>query len=202
MKHSLLLVAVVAALALAGPAYSQYIYVDVDGDGVSTTADVLTPATASIDIYLDTNHNGDGSAAVCNTGSEELNIGSYEFILHATGAVTYGTWVDNMGFTVLAGDANAGGDFYVGRGSAAAQPAGLYRLGTLPVSGVASGAVVSFATSTTAFPTGTTSFGTFCLGNGFDNTYRLSDDWNDAQGTYPPTPVAKTTWGKIKDLYK
>lgn len=202
MKHALLLVAVVAALGLAGPAYSQYMYLDVNGDGLSDATDVLSPASTAIDVYLDTNSNGDGSPAACNSGPEELTIGTYELILRATGAVTFGTWADNMNFTILAGDANAGGDFYVGRGSATILAAGLYKLGSLPISGVASGAVVGIVTSTSAFPVGTTSFGTSCAGTQFDNTYRLSEDWADAQGTYPPTPVSKTTWGKIKDLYR
>lgn len=202
MKHALLLVAVVAALGLAGPAYSQYMYLDVNGDGLSDATDVLSPASTAIDVWLDTDSNGDGSPAACNSGPEALTIGTYELILRATGAVTYGTWADNMGFTIIAGDANAGGDFYVGRGSATILAPGLYKLGSLPISGVASGAVVSIVTSTSAFPVGTTSFGTSCTGNGFDNTYRLNDDWTDAQGTYPPTPVSKTTWGKIKDLYR
>jgi hypothetical protein len=202
MKHSLLLVAVVAALALAGPAHSQYMYLDANGDGISDPTDVLTPATTSVDVWLDTDTNRDGSPALCNASGNQMTINSYEIIVRATGALTYGAWTDNMSFTVVLGNANAGGDFYVGRGSGTILSPGLYKLGTLALSGVAQGAVLSIVPSTSAAPVAGTTFGTACEGIDFDNTYKLGQDWFDVQGTYPPTPVSKTTWGKIKDLYR
>jgi hypothetical protein len=178
-------------------------YIDVNGDGVSTADDVLTPATTAVDFWLDTDSNADGTPAICNDNpADNLTINSYEIIVRATGAMTYGGWSDNLGYTVILGDANAGADFYVGRGSGTISPPGLYKLGTLALSGVAANSVLSIVTSTSAAPLAFTDFGTACFGIDFDNTYKLGSDWTDAQGTYPPTPVTKSTWGKIKDLYR
>ena len=47
MKHSLLPLGVVAALAIGAPAYSQYIYLDVDHDGLGPGG-VSTPACAGL----------------------------------------------------------------------------------------------------------------------------------------------------------
>jgi hypothetical protein len=202
MKNWLLLVAVVAAFAVAGPAYSQYMFLDVNGDGICDSNDALTPATTSVDVWLKTNANGDGSPATCNSGSEELTINSYEFFLRATGALTYGAWSDNLGFTTSFGDASAGADAYVGRGSGTALSAGTYKLGSLAISGVASGATLSIISASSVNPNGFTSFGTLCFGNDFDNTYKLPSDWTDVCGTASPTPVTSTTWGAIKNIYK
>ena len=46
MKHSLLLVAVMALVAFAAPAHSQYMFLDTNLDGVCDTNDVLGPASS------------------------------------------------------------------------------------------------------------------------------------------------------------
>ena len=57
MKPSLLLLSVVTALSLGTPAHSQYIYMDVNGDGVGGFDECLSSSTTGVDVYLDTNHN-------------------------------------------------------------------------------------------------------------------------------------------------
>jgi hypothetical protein len=44
MKNCLLLLGVAAALALGSPAYSQYIYLDTNGDTMCDVSDVLNQA--------------------------------------------------------------------------------------------------------------------------------------------------------------
>jgi len=202
MKHSLLLVAVVALVAFAAPAHSQYMYLDVDGDGVNTAADILTPSSTQIDVYLDTDNNKDGTPAVCSSSSNLFTINSYEVIMRVTGTLTYGSWTDLMSFATILGNAQAGNDFYAGRGSGTVLAPGTYHLGNVAISGVGAGATVTIVSSTTANPVALTSFGSQCEGLDFDNTQKLGSDWNDVSGTFSSTPTTSTTWGHIKALYK
>jgi hypothetical protein len=202
MKHSLLLVAVVALFAVASPAHSQYMYLDTNNDGVCDSNDILSPSSTSVDVWIDTNHNANGSVATCSQSSNNLTINSYEVIMRATGSVTYGTWTDNMSFATNLGDAQAGGDFYAGRGSGTVLPAGLYKVGSVAISGVSAGATLSIVSSTSASPIAETAFGSLCEGGDFDNTMKLGSDWFDVCGSASGTPVTQTTWGQIKNIYK
>jgi hypothetical protein len=202
MKHSLLLVAVVALVAFAAPAHSQYMWLDVDGNGICDTNDTLTPSSTSVDVWLSTNLNGDGSPAICAIEpSTNLTINSYEFFVRSTGSMTLGAWSDNMSYPTSFGDFQAGTDAYHGR-AGAQQVEGTYKLGTLAISGVAAGATLSIVAASSVNPPGYTSFGTNCPGGEFDNTYKLGSDWNDVCGTASPTPVRATTWGNIKNIYR
>jgi len=202
MKHSLLLVAVVALVAFAAPAYSQHMYLDVDGDGVSTPADILTPASTQIDVYLVTAFDKDGTPAVCSSSSNLFTINSYEVIMRASGTLTYGSWTDLMSYATVLGNAQAGNDFYAGRGSGVISPPGTYHLGYVSISGVAPNTTVSIVSSTSAEPIALTAFGSACEGLDFDNTQKLGSDWFDVTGTFTSTPTTSTTWGHIKDLYR
>src|SRR6185295_7831486 len=78
-----------ALLLLAPPAFAQYLYLDSNGDGVHTSADVLHAVGPTvIDVYLDTAHNRDGSATVCDESpgsTTPLAIFGYEMTFKATG---------------------------------------------------------------------------------------------------------------------
>ncbi len=202
MKHSLLLVAVVALVAFAAPAHSQYMFLDTNNDGVCDTNDILTASSTSVDVWLDTNNNGDGSPATCLVSAANLTINSYEVIVRSTGSITLGSWTDNMSFATSFGDFTAGADAYHGRGSGTVLSPGTYKLGSLAISGVAAGATLSIVAASSANPVGNTSFGSQCEGNDFDNTMKLGSDWNDVCGTASPTPITPTTWGYIKNIYK
>jgi len=203
MKHSLLLVAVVALVAFATPAHSQFMYLDTNNDGVGDSNDVLSPTSTSVDVWLDTDSNEDSSPVVCNDNPSDLmTINSYEFFLRSTGSVTYGTWTDNMGFGTIVADLAGGSDTYHGRFSLTVLGAGLYKLGSLAVSGVAVNSTLSIVSSSTLNPPGATSFGTTCAGLDFDNTYKHGSDWFDVRGTASFTPVTSTTWGQIKNIYR
>lgn len=224
MKHCLLLLAVVAALVVGAPAFAQNIWLDTNGDGMNSLKtpaapdDNLTPGTMNVDIWIDTDSNGDGSAATCDTGPEPLSMNSYGISLEATGSgsVTFNSW-DNLitSFTNnLSGGTvgvSGGGDpglaaasnvAYIGLGAGTYLSAGEYKLGTVNVTVI--GNEVLSILGTVSVGTGAyTGFGTECFGLDFLNTYALGTDFFNVYGTEPTTPVRQsTTWGKIKELYK
>jgi len=201
MKNCLLLCVAVLALAVGVPASAQYMYLDVDGNGVCDSDDVISGTTTSVDIWLSTDHNGDGSEAFCPT-FQPLTFNSYTWILRSSGGITFGTWVDAMAFTTQFASGAAGNDRWIGRGSGTINDPGLYRLGTQNITVTAGSPVLSIVTNTSAAPSARTSFGSQCEGSLGDNTLRLQVEWNDVCGTANPTPVTETTWGKIKDLYR
>src|SRR5512139_2745962 len=123
-----------AVLLCPVPASAQYVFLDVNGDGSCTAADVLTDAVTSIDIWFDTAHNGDGSPAMCSAGGP-LDIFSYEFILTSGGNVTYGAYTNMMAtFTTPFGVASGGNDYHNGYGGMAPLPPGAYKVGSLAIS--------------------------------------------------------------------
>src|SRR4249920_3178023 len=131
MRRSLLIAAIVAALALGAPARAQYVFLDVNGDGRNSQTDGSLPpdrlnsSVTSVDVYFVTDKNRDGSKAVCATSDDPFTMISYEFTLHASGAgaVAYGAWTDNLGFgfgLVPCGDGVAcprGQDVWIGKGT-------------------------------------------------------------------------------------
>jgi hypothetical protein len=201
LRTTLLLLLASAFLGVATPAAAQFMFLDVNGDGACTSADILSSSVTSVDIWLDTNHNGDGSLATCPTG-EDLTINSYTFILTApSGGVTYGAWTDNMGFTIAAGGAQSGNDFWIAKASGTPLAAGKYKLGSLAVT-ITGSPSLQFAIVTAIDPTGLTSFGSACPGMDFDNTMKFGTDWINACSVGVTTAVQETTWGKIKNLYR
>jgi hypothetical protein len=209
MKRALLFLSVVAVLAVGAPAFAQYMWLDVNGDGVCTSSDVLGPSVTSVDVYLATNKNGDGTTATCPTG-EALTINSYTFVLSTgSGGVTYGAWTDAMGFSIAAGGPVSNStDYFIGRASATIVAPGAYKLGSLAIA-VAGTPKLDILAHSTIDNTSQTSFGSQCEGQDFNNTMRYGEnvdqlppgDWNDVCGTHTPTPASETTWGKIKQQY-
>src|SRR5262245_54046883 len=207
MKNCLLLLGVVAALALVSPAYSQYIYLDVNGDGVCDATDVLAPGANTVRVYLQTDADAGGLPATCQNGTgQDLSIFSYEIVLHSagTGSVSYGSWQHNstdlVGYSQLRAPASGGGDFSVFWGKSVGPDApGLYRLGRVTVP--ATGNPTRSLASPTPLGPFSTSFGSECPGSLGLNTIYLGSDFTDVCGTSSTTPVTQTTWGKIKELY-
>lgn len=221
MKNCLLFLAVVAMLAIGAPAYSQYLFIDANGDGHDSAnslepgsgSDALNSSVTHVDLYFDTNHNPDGSVATCNSSSANLTINSYEALLResGSGSVTFNGWTDNMGFTIGiigAGDnkfATAGTDCWIGLGSGTQLAPGRYKVGTLSIT-VTGTPVITWLPNhgSSISATAETAFGTSCEGQDFDNTYKLGTDYplNHAFGTPAPTPAVSKTWGAIKEMYK
>lgn len=201
MKNCLLLCVAVLALAVGVPASAQYMWIDENGDGICDDTDIIDNTTTSVDVWLSTNKNKDGSDAFCPTG-EELSLISYTFILRSSGGLTFGTWADALSFGVNLGTGQAGNDRWVARGTGSPLPPDTYKLGTQNITVSAGTPVLSLVTSTSGTPNAHTTFGSICPGVDGDNTLKLTVDWNDICGTASGTPVTETTWGKIKDLYR
>ncbi|HEY7728378.1 MAG TPA: hypothetical protein VID50_07970 [Candidatus Eisenbacteria bacterium] len=206
MKRFLLLL-VVSAMLTAAPALAQYVYLDTNpgADGVCNASDVLTSSVTSVDVWMDTNHNADGTPVACPDGVNMLDIFGYEIILHTTGSgsVTFGTFTNNMaGFSALPGSpTSGGGDYYVSYAGLSAFAPGLYKLGTLGVTIIGT-PVLTPEPSTTLNTIFNTSFGSNCVTPGGENIFRLGFDFMDKCGTSALTPTRPTTWGAIKNLYR
>lgn len=203
MKRLLLLLSI-AALLVAAPAFAQYMFVDADGDGDCDGSDLLDDTVTSIDIWVDTDNNPDGSPVNCVDGLNPMTILSYEFTLHNRGNVTWGAYTNSMAtFTTPFLTASDAGDYHTGFGGTAPLAAGSYKLGTLTIT-VATGqtAVIAPVPSSGLDPNFFTAFGSECSGNDFDNTIKLGYDFMGTCGPSAPTPVRSTTWGAIKNKYK
>lgn len=202
----LILIAVLSLSAPGGSARAQSMFLDVNGDGRGDASDVLTPGVTSVDVYLDTTRNGDGSSAVCTDGHEPLSISSYTLILEWEPAgegssLKYGAWSDNMGFTVRAGGAQAGRMFWVARAAPYYLAPGLHLLGSLEVK-VTGSPVLRFLSWTPADDTALTSFGSPCGGRDFDHTIKLGQEFVDARGTSPAEAGPRTAWRVLRELYR
>ncbi len=181
--------------AQAPPAYAQYMYLDANGDGVHTEADVL-PATGvtSVDVWIVTNQNRDGTAAACAVeSSSALTINSYEIILRAEGGtLTYGAFQNAiLEFSTSFGARSDETDAYFGVGGGSIKPAGRYRLARVSVAVVSGAPSISIAPSTHLAAIYQTSFGCQCPGLDQDNTMKLGSDWQDADGLpFSGSPLA------------
>ncbi|MGE5177607.1 MAG: hypothetical protein ACM3PF_00790, partial [Bacteroidota bacterium] len=102
-------------LAFAGRASAQYIWMDSNGDGVHTAADVMSPngTPTTVDFWLNTNHNKDGSLAICDTGDGNLDTWN-SYAIHVSvlnGTATFANYV-NQQSTFVTGCADAGNVFF------------------------------------------------------------------------------------------
>ena len=194
-----------ALLLTCGPsaARGQYMYLDTTGDGIHTSADRLNGpgSPTTVDCWINTSHNRDGSQATCDTGNENLTINSYNLVLHAVGGtVAYGPFTNNQaGMTTQFGEAVDSTDYHNGFGGGTALPAGLYLIATVQVTVLTGNPSVQIVSSTPLGGSFFTGFGTFCSGIDQDNTYKLASDWFDADGAQaandPPVlsvPVASS----------
>jgi len=180
-----------ALLVLATPSFAQYMYLDSNGDGAHTAADELHAIGPTVvDVWLDTAHNRDGTATVCELEpATPLSMFSYVVNLQATGGTVGWSAFTNrlsqfgpLGTPPTPDPAQFGsGGFY--NGQSAALPPGKYLLGTLVVnvtSGAPSlGVVTSVNLGTYSDPT---SFGSYCPGNENPNTITFGLDWFDTDG--------------------
>jgi hypothetical protein len=226
MKHTLLLV-VLGILAGVVPAQGQYVYLDVNGDGLNfdreamignaVPSDLLSAADTAVDVYFVTDKMADGSDATC-TSAEPFTIVTYEAVLRYTGSgtVTFHSWTDNLGFMIpmiTAGDgtiATSGNDVWFGRGSGpAGLPPGLYKVGTLNIT-VTGQPMLIFGMNSTISGNAQTAFASQCDGALFDGTIRLGPiselgitaDFAESFGAAYVNPIVSTTWGKIKERYR
>jgi hypothetical protein len=170
----------------APPSSGQYMYLDANGDGINTAADLVNAGTTVVDVWLDTDSNRDGSPAVCVNGpGTPLTLGSYVFTLRAVnGTIQWGSFTNQLPRAVVQFfHGTTPTEYWNGFGvTFPSHPPGLYRLATLTFS-VASGTPsIEIIPRASATPVDDTSFGSACAGTRFDNTIRLGEDWHDADG--------------------
>jgi len=212
MKNSLLLLGVIAALAIGAPAYSQFIYMDVNGDGVNSASDALSSSSTGITIWLDTNHDATTGVETCVDGTNPFDMASFDLVVHSSGtgsvsmnSFTPSSTITGAGFTLLNAFTVAGQDAGVGYNGPNYIGPGLFNLGTFNVT-VTGSPVVNFVgmSSNFSIPSFGTGFGSHCSGTDNPNTITLGIDFEDGFGTASPTATAaeSTTWGKIKQLYR
>jgi PKD repeat protein len=186
MKRLFAVTACLFALALIPTtASSQYMYLDTDGDGLPTAADAIgTSGTTTLDVWLRTNSNRDGSGATCDTQDGDLTINSYEFILRATGGTVAWSGFTNHqpDFTVNLGHGESTTDYHNGQGGGTILPPGIYRLASVTVAVTLGTPSISIESSTSLSGVFLTSFGSRCSGNDFDNTLKLGQEWFDVDG--------------------
>src|SRR5262245_57783264 len=137
---------IVALAGLAGTSHAQYVYLDTNGDGVSTTADRLQPngTPTTVGAWINTNHNKGGALAACNTADGDLGTwNSYAVNLQATGGTVSFTGYSNQQATFTIVCAGAGIDFAANatemtacRASATPEPGGLKLMFNITVTGV------------------------------------------------------------------
>ena len=96
---ALLLIA--ALVALVAPAAAQYMYLDTNGNGVHDSGDRLAPngTSTTVDVWLVTNKNRDGSAATCAVDpTAPMALNDYYVNFKAAGGlVTYSGFVTHFG---------------------------------------------------------------------------------------------------------
>ena len=205
-KRSRLTFLFAAAVLLAIPSIgnAQYMYTDVDGDGVHSASDVLNASgPTSLDIWLDTNHDRNGTLQSCNSHSggpssgAPLDLFSYTIVLQtAGGTVSWGTFTAaDPAYTLIGTDLADDHDteFNRSRPAGSVTPPGLVKLGTITLTVTSGAPSVRFGLSTPIDPFGFgTGFGTDCDAYNFPNTYVLASpgdpagDWFDADGAGPP----------------
>ncbi len=183
LERTLLLHALIF-LAIAAPADAQYLYLDTNGDGEHSTADVIaTSGTTIADLWIRTDRNRDGSQATCVTEDGELSIAGYEFVLRASnGSIQWGQFENAIPqFSVVVPPTSIASEYHVGYSGEVLAP-GTYRLSRLTIN-VASGTPsIVFAPIGASNGSWLTGFVSRCSGLDFDNTVKLGLDWQDADG--------------------
>ncbi len=198
----------------AAPASAQYMFLDANGDAQHTSSDIMNPngTPTTVDVYVVTNQNRDGSTPVCDLdGISPLSLNAYVFNLEAVGGnATYSGFTNQMGsaFSTSFGELNTGNNLYKnGLGSQTTLDPGKFRLATVTITGT-SGAPTINIVDKVLDSTDITNFGTGvggCFGHDFDSTYKLTgpaggSDWTDVDGlgpapggNAPPTLTVATT---------
>lgn len=168
-------------------------YLDSNGDGIHTAADVLNGVGATqVTIWLDTNHGRDGTEATCTTESTPINLqSSYSAVIRAVG----GTFSCSNPVTLqplfstpylIKGGPTEFHIGYFGLGTLGTGKFALMRFTTSVSEGTPSLELVPRATTLGTFPL-ITEFGSHCPALDFDNTMKLGSDWMDVDGlTYSP----------------
>jgi flagellar hook capping protein FlgD len=185
---------IVALLLLVATASAQYLYLDTNGNGVSDGCDRISESgPTTIDIWLDTSRNRDGSPATCSFGAGTLRMNHYEVVLQAVGGtLTWGPMTNRMDgfssrYTRSAGDTTGTVFYHNGWGGSTIVAPGLYRVATLTVSVASGNPRMNVIDRHPSNGTGVTGFGTECPGSGqYDHSARRGRNWTDVAGLSRP----------------
>ena len=134
-RSPFVLLLLLVALLHPSAARSQYMYLDANGDGIHTAADVIaTTGSTTVDVWLRTDQNRDGSPAECSTQDGPMNLFSYEFILRANGGTVAWSGFANRRpeFTSSLGEASSATDYRNGWSGGTLSP-GLYQLASITI---------------------------------------------------------------------
>jgi hypothetical protein len=180
------LLACAAAMLLPAAASSQYLYLDSNGDGISDGSDVVQAVgPTTINVWLRTDANRDGSPAVCSSEDGPLSINSYEFVLRAiNGTIAWGSAFNQIeAFSTDLGLVQSMTEFHMGYAGGSALPPGLYHLATLSFSAASGTPSIEIAASPNSLAGALqTAFGSSCSSLDYDNTLALGTEWFDADG--------------------
>jgi hypothetical protein len=176
---------------ITSPGYTQYLYLDANGNGIHDSGDRLNASdSTTLEVWIDTAHNRDGSASVCPTSDGAMTLSGYEFILHAVGGtISWGAFTNlrpEMG--LIFDSASDSTDYYAGRAGSTFNVSGLYHLGTLVVSIRSGDPRIDVVSATPLNSAYSTAFGSECSGVDWDNALKLGSAWFDADGVAEPPP--------------
>ena len=192
------LLLITALVAVAAPAAAQYMYLDSNGNGVHDSGDRLAPngAATTVDVWLVTNENRDGSAATCAidpTAPMALND-YYVNFKAAGGLVTYSGFVTHFGNAPI-GEFNPADGVRYGNGLVGiftTLPPGTHRIASLTITGTSGTPQVGIVDLHSGQPQYTmfSAGAAGCFGNDFDNVLKLAGpgggtDWTDVDGLGP-----------------
>ncbi len=168
------------------PTAAQYMYLDANGDGVHTDADVVPMSGAvTFDVWLVTDRNRDGSAATCaQSPGTLLNLRSYSFVLRVSnGRILFSVPVNRVAtFTLPPLGSVMSQELSFFAEGAVALPAGRYRLASVSGQTTLGTPLLSFAPGSSSTPFLVTGFGSDCPGAGYTGSVEFMLDWTDADG--------------------
>ena len=207
MVRSLLLLVAFAMISIATrPVHAQQIFLDFNDDGSCDYQDI--PAVSvidTVDVWIDTSTNLDGSPAVCGTG-EELTIAAYEVILRTEAGTSLLSWTNSRPeFAVEEQKTIQANVAWVGYSSFGGSPLapGRYLLGRAGYQHTMGCPFFAVVPNQPSLPGAETKFSSQCPGSQQDYFIRFGSDFYGSCGSQLICDgVESTTWGHIKDMYR
>jgi len=162
-----------------------YMYLDTNGNGMHDNGDSLhASGSTTVDVWLKTNQNKNGSASFCDSSGTPNTISSYSVVLRAAGGtVAWSSFTNRMtAFTLPTGGYSDPVFYGNGMSGTAAIPAGSYRLASVTITPQSGSPYIVISQSAEPASSIKTTFGSTCPGKGFDNKLTFGKDWFDSDG--------------------
>lgn len=177
MKAWFVVLALCSVCVSASRTHGQHLFLDVDGDRKSTSADQLAAGgLRAVDVWLATDEDLDGSASTIRTESGRApGVYSYELLLRAIGgSVAWREYMNRMeAMPTQLGSLSSESEMYVAYGGPVLLPAGKYLLGTVKVEVLSGTPRIEIVDASPAWPLAQTAFGSDAPGTEVDNTLRF-----------------------------